>query len=193
MKYNIILADPPWSYNHKSLNRGGAERHYSTMDIEDIKKMPIPSLAAEDAVLFMWATFPLLGEGLELMKAWGFEYKTVAFVWVKTNKNTDVNQISFLPVDNLEAFWGMGSWTRANAEIILLGTKGKPKRQSASVHQIIYEPISKHSKKPDIVRDKIIQLCGDLPRVELFARNQTAGWDVFGNQVENSIDLLEAS
>lgn len=188
-KYNIIYADPAWSYDDPSLNRGGALRHYSTMSIDDIKALPVNEIADKDCVLFMWATFPKLQEGLDTIKAWGFEFKTCAFVWIKTNKRTNVQQTSFLPQDSFDSFWGMGRWTRSNAEICLLAVKGKPQRLNADVHQLIYAPIDKHSKKPNETREKILRLCGDLPRVELFARQVPKGWDVWGNEVEGSVKL----
>lgn len=188
-KYNIIYADPAWSYDDPSLNRGGALRHYSTMSIEDIKALPVNEIADKDCVLFMWATFPKLQEGLDTIRAWGFEFKTCAFVWIKTNKRTNVQQTSFLPQDSFDSFWGMGRWTRSNAEICLLAVKGKPQRLNADVHQLIYAPIDRHSKKPNETRDKILRLCGDLPRVELFARQVPKGWDVWGNEVEGSVKL----
>jgi len=147
------------------------------MDSKDIINLPIKELSADDCVLFMWVTMPKLNECFEVIKAWGFEYKTCAFTWVKKNKKSD------------SWFWGMGRWTRANAEICLLATKGKPKRMSASVHSVIDERIEQHSKKPDIVRDKIIELCGDLPRVELFARQKAYGWDSWGNEIESDIHI----
>lgn len=188
-KYSIIYADPPWSYDDKSLERGGAERHYRTMNIEDIKQINVNNLASDDCVLFMWATFPKLQEALDVIKSWGFKYKTCAFVWVKANKKTYVAQTSMIPFISLDVFWGMGRWTRSNAEICLLSVKGNPKRLNADVHQIIYQPIRKHSRKPDEARSKIISLCGDLPRLEMFARKKVDGWDVFGNEVNNSIKI----
>lgn len=149
------------------------------MGIEDLCRLPISELAADDCALFMWATFPQLSEALQLIKSWGFTYKTVAFVWLKKNKVAD------------SWFYGLGFWTRGNAEICLFATKGKPKRQSASVHQFIISPIEQHSKKPDEARDKIVQLMGDLPRIELFARQSPEGWDVWGNEVECSIELSQ--
>lgn len=148
------------------------------MNTNDISNLPIKDLATDDCVLFMWVTMPKLNECFDVIKAWGFEYKTCAFTWVKKNKKSD------------SWFWGMGRWTRANAEICLLATKGKPKRMSASVHSVIDTPIEGHSKKPDIVRDKIIELCGDLPRVELFARQKADGWDAWGNEIDSDI-LIE--
>ena len=178
-KYNVILADPPWSFrawSNKGMGRS-AEQHYPTMRLEDIKALPVSDLAAEDCVLFLWATFPMLKEALEVAEAWGFVYKTVAFTWVKENRKSP------------GLFWGLGYWTRANAEVCLLATRGSPKRQSAAVHQVILSPVERHSKKPDEVRERIVTLMGDVPRVELFARQQTPGWDVWGNEVECSPGL----
>ena len=171
-KYNIIYADPPWSYKDKALagNRGACCK-YPVMNTRDIATFPIKDISADDAILFLWVTMPKLNECLELISAWGFEYKTAAFTWVKTNKKSD------------SLFWGMGRWTRANAEICLIATKGKPKRVAANVHSVVMTPIEEHSKKPAIVRDRIVQLCGDLPRIELFARQHVDGWDCWGNEV----------
>lgn len=141
------------------------------MTINDICKLPVKQIADKDCALFMWATFPNLEYAFQVLNAWGFTYKTIAFVWVKQNKKSD------------SLFWGMGFWTRANAEMCIIATKGKPKRISASVHQIIMSRIEEHSKKPSVTRDKIIELIGDLPRIELFARQQTDGWDCWGNEV----------
>jgi N6-adenosine-specific RNA methylase IME4 len=173
--FNIIYADPPWTYRHGG--NGGARRHYPLMPIEEICALPVPKLAAPDCALFLWATFPLLPEAFQAIEAWGFTYKTVAFLWVKRNKVSP------------GYFFGMGNWTRANAEVCLLATKGSPKRINAAVHQIIDAPIERHRKKPDITRDKIIQLFGELPRVELFARQAPPGWDIWGNEVNSTITL----
>jgi N6-adenosine-specific RNA methylase IME4 len=172
-KYNIIYADPAWnfkSYSDKGKDRS-PDKHYPVMSIQNIKDLPIQDISHDDCILFMWVTFPLLKQGFEVIDAWGFTYKTVAFNWVKKNKKSD------------SWFWGLGYWTRANAELCLLATRGTIKRQSASVHQIIDTRIEKHSKKPDIVRDKIIELVGDLPRIELFARETSEGWDSWGNEI----------
>lgn len=178
-KFNLIYADPPWQYRQKSLS-GAAEHHYKTLNMEELSALPVDSLAADDCTLFLWATFPLLPEALCLIKKWGFTYKTVAFVWVKQNQK------------KAGWFFGLGFWTRGNAEICLLATKGKPKRKSAGVHQIIVSPREAHSKKPDIVREKIVELMGDIPRVELFARQSTPSWDVWGNEVESTIELQQS-
>lgn len=178
MKYQVIYADPPWSYKDKALagNRGAGCK-YSVMDTDSIAELPIKELADKDCALFMWVTMPKLNECFDLIESWGFEYKTVAFTWVKRNKVSPT------------WFMGMGRWTRANAEICLLATKGKPKRISASVRQIVDEPIERHSKKPDVVRERIVDLMGDLPRVELFAREKALGWHSWGNEIENDITL----
>lgn len=178
-KYGIIYADPPWRYRVFAKKGAGrtAESHYPTIAIEEMRALPVGELAAKDCALFLWVTFPLLREAFSLLEAWGFTYKTIAFVWVKLNKKTP------------SLFWGMGCWTRANAELCILATKGSPRRQSAKVHQVIVSPVEAHSKKPDITRDKIIELLGDLPRVELFARQAAEGWDVWGNEVESTVRL----
>lgn len=175
-KYTVIYADPPWRYQQKSLS-GAAENHYPTMSIQELCELPVDELADKDSMLFLWTTFPMLSEALQLIKAWGFTYKTVAFVWVKQNKKSPT------------WFYGLGFWTRSNAEICLLAKRGKPKRNSASVHQLIIAPIEKHSKKPDETRKRIEQLMGDVPRVELFARQKSEGWDVWGNEVESDITM----
>lgn len=178
-RYSIIYADPPWrfkTYSKKGQGRS-ADMHYPTMTIADIKALPISNISAKDCVLFMWVTFPCLQEAFEVIKSWGFEYKTVAFVWVKQNRKSD------------GLFWGMGYWTRANAEVCILATRGNPKRVSSSVHQVIVSHIEEHSKKPDETRNRIVNLMGDLPRIELFARQSPIGWDVWGNEVNSDIEL----
>lgn len=175
-KYNIIYADPPWNYNQcgsKNDNRGMASRHYKTMKTNDICKLPVKRIKTDDAICFMWATFPNIGEALKVMSAWGFTYKTAGFVWVKKNKKNNSN------------FWGMGAYTRANAEVCLLGiskyTKASFCVKDHGVHQIIESPILSHSTKPHEARKRIIQLLGDVPRIELFARNSCEGWDCWGD------------
>ena len=169
-KYNIIYADPPWSYkawNNKDDRT--AEKHYKTMDIQDIFDLPVQNIADENCVLFMWATFPNLKEALQVIDVWGFKYKTVGFTWVKTNDDNSI-------------FFGLGHYTRANAEICLLATKGKIERLSKNISQVIISHRQEHSVKPPVIRERIVELVGDLPRIELFARQQMEGWDVWGNQ-----------
>ena len=174
----MIYADPPWRYSAKRV-QGAAEHHYPTMSINELCALPVADLAAPDSALFLWATFPQLPEALRLIHAWGFVYKTVAFVWLKQNRKAG------------GWFYGLGFWTRGNAEVCLLATRGRPKRQAANVHQFIISPIREHSRKPDEAREKIVALMGDVPRVELFARQSPPGWDVWGNEVEPSASLWD--
>ena len=168
-KYNIIYADPPWKYWTGGFKN--QSQHYNQMELEEICNLPITDLAADDCLLFMWTTFPMLDSFIDVLRCWGFEYSTVAFVWIKANKNSG------------GFFTGLGNWTRSNAEICVLGRRGKVERQDASISQIIYEPVGEHSVKPAITRNKIVQLVGDLPRIELFARQKTDGWDVWGDEI----------
>jgi len=173
-KYNIIYADPPWAYRVWSKKGQGrtAEAHYSTMSKEDIESLPIREIADKNAVLFLWVTYPTLEQGLELVRKWGFTYKTCGFSWVKLNKKSNTD------------FVGLGYYTRANNEFCLLCTKGKPlKRLDRSVRQIIMSHVEEHSKKPAQVRERIVKLFGDLPRIELFARQYADGWDCWGDEV----------
>lgn len=176
LHYKIIYADPPWRYN-RSKGSGVAENHYRTMSTQDICTLPVAEIADKDSVLFLWATFPNLPEAMKVIKAWGYTYKTVAFVWIKKNKKTD------------SLFFGMGFWTRSNSEVCLLATKGNIHRESAKVHQVIITPVSAHSQKPEEARERIVELMGNLPRIELFARQRLQGWHVWGNEVECDIEL----
>jgi N6-adenosine-specific RNA methylase IME4 len=175
-KYDIIYADPPQEYKDKChAGKRGVCYKYEVQSNEWIENLPIRNIAKDDCSLFLWVTMPKLNECWALIEKWGFKYRTNAFTWVKRNKKSN------------SWFWGMGNWTRANAELCLLAIRGKPKRINAGVHSIIDTPIQGHSKKPDIVRDKIVELMGDLPKIELFARQQYDGWDVWGNQVAPGI------
>ena len=178
-KFSIVLADPPWSYRVWSEKGKGrsAENHYSTMSVKDICALPVADIAAKNSALFLWATFPNLPEAFEVIKAWGFTYKTVAFTWVKTCRKSPGYFVS------------LGHWTRANAEVCLLATKGRPQRISKSIRQLIVSPVRKHSQKPDETRARIVELMGDLPRIELFAREKVAGWAAWGNEIDPDITL----
>jgi N6-adenosine-specific RNA methylase IME4 len=186
--YSLIYADPPWRYRATKL-RGCAEEHYPTMKTADIAALPVAALAADPCVLFMWGTWPNLPDALQVISGWGFEYKTVGFVWVKTPRRRAQWQIEFSLNTEPKTFLGLGFYTRGNSEFCLIGIRGKPKRINASVRQLIFAPLTRHSAKPPETRDRIVQLCGDLPRVELFARNATPGWDVWGNEVSSTINL----
>lgn len=170
-EYRTIYADPPWAFGTWS-DRGkarSAEAHYDTLGIDGIGALPVADWAAKDAVLLMWITDPLLPRGLEVIRAWGFTYKTVGFHWTKQNRSGE------------GFFTGMGFWTRANPELCLLATRGKPKRRSAGVQRLVVAPRREHSRKPDEVRDRIEQLC-DGPYLEMFGRDSRKGWDIWGNQ-----------
>ena len=175
-KYSVIYADPPWRYKMYKGN-GKIEKHYPTMELDEIKALPVKELADKDCILFLWATLPMIPEALQVIKAWGFEYKTTAFVWVKLSRHSD------------GIFWGMGYWTRSNVEICMLATKGHPHRRAKNVHQVIVSHVEEHSKKPAEARRRIEALIGDVPRIELFARQSPPGWDVWGNEVVSDITL----
>lgn len=172
-EYSVILADPPWKYDDRSsAGKRGADYKYSTMSMRDLRQMRVKALAAEDCALFMWATSPLMPEAIDLMRAWGFKYKNIAFVWMKTNKKSGT------------PFWGMGNTTRSCCEFVLFGLRGKVPRVSAGVHSVVMDPVGKHSAKPDSVRDRIVELYGDVPRLEIFARSRCEGWDQTGLEID---------
>ena len=188
-KYQIIYADPPWKYNDKMKMKGvhgmirGAESFYNTMNLSDIKALNVQEISDENCLLFLWITMPLLQEGLDVIRSWGFRYTTCGFTWVKKTKSG-------------KNHCGMGHYTRGNAELCLIGVKGKVPIIDHSVKQIIEAQIQGHSQKPDEVRKKIVQLTGNLPRIELFARKPKGrlfedksfdGWDVWGNEVKSDI------
>jgi len=160
-------------------HRGGVEAQYKTMTLQDIKNLPVNNLADINCILFMWVTFPLLQEGLEVIEAWGFKYKTLGFSWIKTNPK------------NGKPFFGVGYYAKSNCEVCLMGTKGKvhPMVISNKVSSVVISPRREHSRKPQEVREKIVELFGDIPRVELFAREKIEGWDVWGNEVISDIKL----
>ena len=179
-KYELIYADPPWQYRD-SANAGkrGAVHKYNVMGMDAIKVLPVESIAAEDCLLAMWWVPPMPAEALAVIEAWGFVLRNMCgFSWHKLTKHG-------------KSHFGMGHWTRANTEDCLIATRGKPKRASASVRQFVEAERREHSQKPDEVRDRLVELMGDVPRIELFARTPTPGWDVFGDQVDGSVQLFE--
>jgi N6-adenosine-specific RNA methylase IME4 len=147
------------------------------MTISEIKALPVADLADKDCILFLWVTFPLLQEGLDTIKAWGFKYKTLGFSWIKTNTK------------NNKPFFGIGHYTKSNCEVCLIGVRGKPKIASNKVSSVEISHRGRHSAKPPIVRDKIVELMGDLPRVELFSRDKVPGWLSWGNEIDSDIVL----
>jgi N6-adenosine-specific RNA methylase IME4 len=186
--FGAILADPPWRF--ATWNRAtaikrrashgtnvSAATHYETMTTDDIAALPVADLAGENCCLFMWISWPMLPDALRLIEAWGFQYKTCAFDWMKAH----AGQLDMLR-DDADVLMGMGYWTRSNSEPCLLATRGAPKRISAAVRQGIIEPRREHSRKPDCVHDRIQQLVPG-PYLELFGRAERPGWTVWGNEV----------
>jgi N6-adenosine-specific RNA methylase IME4 len=177
MSYEVLYADPPWDYagrtqQNGSAPSGGAADHYPTMTLADLKALKVSGITAKNAALFLWTSSPHLPQAIELMEAWGFTYKTVAFCWDKQKVNP-------------------GYYTMSQVELVLVGTKGlipKP-RGSRNERQFLSEKRTEHSKKPDEIRNRISDMFPDQKKIELFARARTEGWDVFGNQVEGSITL----
>lgn len=191
-KYQIIYADPPWEYKQFSKNKGISPKfgsvlsQYQTMSVEEICALPIQDIADDSCVLFLWATMPNLDRAFEVIKAWGFIYKTCAYCWVKLNPSGQ------------GIYSGMGHWTNGNAELCLLATKKEyPRRIVKNSKQIQMFPRGKHSQKPSQIRTEIVRFIGDLPRIELFARKPDTlfedpswkGWDVWGDEVESDIKL----
>jgi N6-adenosine-specific RNA methylase IME4 len=178
MKFDVILADPPWRFTTWSAKGTGrsAEQHYPTMATDDIKKLQVPS--SENCAAFVWASWPLLSDALSVLNAWGFRYATAAFVWVKARRS------------GFGFFTGMGYYTRANTEVCLLGIKGTMPVAAHDVAQLIYSPVRAHSKKPDEQYEKIERLYPDRRYVELFARQTWPGWESWGNEVPSTISMM---
>lgn len=176
--YRIIYADPPWSYRD-SANAGkrGAVHKYQTMSLPDICALDVLSLAAPDCLLAMWWVPPMPTEALRVVETWGFMLKTMkGFTWHKRTKHG-------------KSHFGMGHWTRANTEDCLFAVRGNPKRIAAGVRQFVDAPIGCHSEKPGVVRERLIELMGDIPRVELFAKTIAPGWSAWGNEIESNVRL----
>jgi len=177
--YGAILADPPWGFKtwsgpEKKVASRGTVAPYRTMEMDAIRALPVDRLAGEDCALFLWVVWPTLPDAVKLIEAWGFEYKTCAFAWLKA----DPYRLWALEED---VRMGLGYWTRANSEVCLLATRGKAKRRDNSVRQGIIEPIRQHSRKPDCIHERIERLVAG-PYLELFARQSRPGWTTWGNE-----------
>lgn len=170
-EYGAICADPPWRFRTWSETRQkrSASRYYPLMNLGDIKALPVEGWAAPDCVLFLWCVDPMLDQALEVVEAWGFKYRTVGFYWAKLNTS------------GLGYHTGLGYWTRANPELCLLATRGKPRRRARDVQRLIVSPRREHSRKPDMVYRRIERLVGG-PYLEVFARGARPGWDVWGDE-----------
>ena len=211
-RYQTIVADPPWFYNEQKKTRQdgtptrgiGACHSYNMMTTDEISAMPVEQLAADRCHLYLWATCPLLPDALKVMSAWGFEFSTIVFVWIKMNKGAwreaqhQINQLSMFPtpdsqvsefMDNL-AWFGPGFYTGSNVELVLLGRRGKPfaHAEGHKASQMIFAPRGEHSQKPEQMQDRIEWMYPTAtPRLELFARRERSGWDVFGNELEEAL------
>ena len=177
-KYQIIYADPAWEYNTKeclaktSILNGELNTHYSTMTLKDLKALGVQSISDKNCMLFLWVVSPMLKEGIEVMEAWGFKYATIAFIWHKQRTNP-------------------GHYTMSECEICLIGKKGKipTPRGARNVKQFLSEKRTRHSAKPNEIRNRIFQMFPTQNKIELFAREKHDGWDVWGNEVESSVAL----
>lgn len=189
-KYQIIYSDPPWSYYNDSnakpdctTVKGMRRPPYSVMSSSDIMSLPVQEIAADNSLLFIWTTDYHLARCVQVIERWGFAYKTVGFVWAKKNKAGD--PVCF-----------MGAYTmKSGTELCLLATRGKDAHklvQQHNVRSLVESPRLRHSEKPVEVRNRIVELCGDIPRIELFARHSDVGWDAWGNEVDSDIPLLQA-
>ena len=182
--FSVILADPPWRFRNWNMReqaklgekwgRKNGRPVYDTLNTEEICALPVADIADRNSVLFLWATYPKLPDALRVVEAWGYTYKTVAFTWAKQNPS------------GMGWIMGLGYWTRGNAEICLLATRGKPRRASKRVRNLVIAPRREHSRKPDEVYLGIEQLMGDVSRVELFARHPRKGWTHWGDQSKHT-------
>lgn len=189
-KFAVIYADPSWWYDDKChAGQRGAEYVYPCMRDDDVMGLPVRSIAADDAALFLWATWPKLPTALDVMACWGFTFKTIGFLWVKTAKP----RRGIVPTngDGLPRLhWGMGHWSRSNTEPCLLGVRGRPRAVSHGVHSVVFAPRAEHSAKPPEVRDRIRSLTA-APRIELFLRGPTPpGWWGWGNEAQGRLVTL---
>jgi N6-adenosine-specific RNA methylase IME4 len=182
--FKVIYADPPWQFHawsHRGEDRG-ASQHYDCMNMADLCALPVTDIAQDDAALFMWVVQPQLPEAMDLIKAWGFTFKTVAFCWVKMPKTWRGDGFG---EPDLKPRMGLGYHTRSGMEQCWLAVRGKGyERASQGIEQVIHYPIREHSRKPDEIAERIESLVGDVPRIELFARERRNGWEAWGNQVD---------
>lgn len=180
VKYDVILADPPWRYSDNIDNhpkRRTATKHYPTMKLKDICNLPVKNLVNKNCALFLWVTWPTIQNSFDVISSWGFEYKTIAWVWVKMNKS------------GFGYFYGTGYYARANTEPCLLAIKGSMPPVAKNVQSLIAAPIMEHSKKPYDQYSKINRLYPNAKKLELFARRPVDGWDVWGNEVNSNVEL----
>lgn len=176
-RYSVLYADPPWDYNGKTQQNGdhavkSAKDHYPTMTLKELKALKVQDICEPDAVLFLWTSSPHLPQAIELMGSWGFEYKTIAFIWDKQKTNP-------------------GYYTLSRCEICLVGKRGKfpQPRGSRKEHQFLSQMRGRHSEKPEEIRKRIERMFPEQRKIELFARQKPEGWAVFGNEVEEGVKI----
>lgn len=173
--YGVVLSDPPWRFvdycKSTTVSARGKKVHYRTMTLGEIMALPVHELAAPDCVLVLWISSPMLLAALDVISAWGFTFKTLGFIWGKTTRSG-------------QPAIGQGYWTRGGGEVALLATRGNPKRLDRGVRQLILEPRREHSRKPDRIYHDIERLCGDVPRIELFARQRRPNWSAWGDEID---------
>jgi N6-adenosine-specific RNA methylase IME4 len=174
--YDVILADPPWAYNQRAnvgtRFRGGAMRHYPVMSLDAICALPVADLAANPATLFLWATWPHLEDAFRVIRAWGFEYVTIGFDWIKTTREGGI-------------FFGVGHYAKSNSEPCLLARRGRAMKPAVDdVSSVVVSPLREHSRKPEAVRTRIQRMYPTARKVELFCRESADGWATFGNEVD---------
>jgi N6-adenosine-specific RNA methylase IME4 len=172
--YDIVYADPPWFYYGSAIKDAAAAKHYPLMTQDDLARLPVRAIMAKRAALFMWATGPRLDFAIELMRAWGLHYRGVAYVWVKSNRRGDIIAGQGVPP----------TFTKPTTEFVLAGTTTPTGRAfpllDLAQGQVVLHPRAEHSRKPAIFRRRIEELCGERPRIELFARERAPGWDAWG-------------
>jgi N6-adenosine-specific RNA methylase IME4 len=186
--FACIVADPPWSFRSWAPTRNpnvdrSVERHYGTMTNDQVAEMPVCDVAAADAHLFLWTTGPKLPMAFDVMRAWGFRYSGMGFVWIKlTRKSGDAQyQLRTLAEWSRLLHMGLGFTTRKNAEFCLLGRRGRARRLAANIHEVIIAPVREHSRKPDEAFERMERYCSG-PRLDLFARESRPGWSSWGNE-----------
>lgn len=198
--YTLIYCDPPWRYNsranHQTRFRGGVHGHYGTMTLDEIAALPLASLAAPACALAMWCTFPYLDAQIQLCARWGFRYRTQIATWIKLNPRgydlphddpayrIDKPYVRY-PGDGMyhSVFFGVGYYSKSNAEVLLLGMRGQVPTLTDSLSSVIMAPRREHSRKPDEAYTLLEALFGNVPRVELFARQARLNWDAYGAQL----------
>ena len=178
--YGALLVDPPWYWHARSPKGDDRAPPYARMRLDEIQALPVAEIAARDSILFLWAIDSMIPQALDAIEAYGFDYKTVAFTWVKTSAT-----FATFPI-------GLGYWTRSNPETCLLATRGRPKRLARDVPQLIISPRREHSRKPAEVRDRIERLVAG-PYVELFARERAPGWHAWGAELDLFTEIPPAT